>query len=83
MLIDLGYLENFISLTFKQKHLIPYRNKERSYELIDFDNTPVKSNNGRVTEETYKFKIIVETYKESIKFDITEINIYDVTFRLL
>jgi hypothetical protein len=50
--------------------------------LIGFDNIPVRGNNGRVTEETRELEVTVEIYKKSIKFDITEISIYDATFKL-
>jgi hypothetical protein len=72
-----------MSPVFKQRHSILYRNKERSYELVGFDNTLVKGNNGRVTEETRELEITVETYMEFMKFDIIETSIYNATFGLL
>jgi hypothetical protein len=82
VLIDSGCLGNFISPAFKEKHSIPYQNKRRSYQLVGFDNTPVRSNNGRVTEETSKLEVVVGTHRETMQFDITETSTYDATFGL-
>jgi hypothetical protein len=38
VLIDSEYLGNFLSLAFKEKYQIPYRNKSRGYTLYTFDN---------------------------------------------
>jgi hypothetical protein len=34
-------------------------------------------------KKTIELEIIVETYREKIKFDITEISTYNVIFKLL
>jgi hypothetical protein len=51
--------------------------------LVDFDNTPVRGNNGRVTEEIFELEVVIKTYREIIRFNITETSIYNASFRLL
>jgi hypothetical protein len=51
--------------------------------LIGFNNTPVRDNNGKITEETFELEVIVETYRERMQFDIIKTSIYDAIFGLL
>jgi hypothetical protein len=50
---------------------------------MGFNNTLVRSNGGRVIKEIFKLKVIVDTYLERLRFNITETSIYNATFGLL
>jgi hypothetical protein len=83
VLIDSEYLGNFLSLAFKEKYQIPYRNKSRGYTLYTFDNQSVKGNNERITEETVSLRVQVGTHVEEMVFDITKTSTYNMVFGLL
>jgi hypothetical protein len=43
-------------------HSILYRNKKRSYELVNFDNISIKGNNEKIRKKIFGLKVMVKIY---------------------
>ena len=72
MLVDSGAHGNFISHQMVMKYDIPWRLKERPYELITVDGAPTTFGQGWIKMETQPLILKCQQHHEWICLDITD-----------
>ena len=71
--IDSGATGTFIHPRWVERKRIPYRQKERPYQLSAADGKTFSYGKGMVNLETVELDTKTEVSKEKIAFDITDI----------
>jgi hypothetical protein len=75
ILINSGYLSNFVSPDFVKKAQLHTQAKEYQYTLYGIDNQPMAENGGTVAKKTTPISVDIQGHWERVNFDIKEVSV--------